>query len=222
MGSDRRVEPAAHEDEQPQHRVYLETYWIARVPVTNSQYKRFVDATGHGMPSHWKDGRIPQGQEQHPVVFVSWLDAQAFCRWAGVRLPAEAEWEKAARGTDRRIYPWGNNKPTDKLCNLSSTDTTPVNSYPAGKSPYGCLDMAGNVWEWTSSIYKTYRFDARDGRENADAEELRVLRGNAKGFRVLHGRATAYPLHVRCAHRNAWYPGGRSKASGFRVTAPGL
>src|SRR5690606_17447059 len=127
----------------------------------------------------------------HPVVNVTWHDALAFCQWAGVRLPTEAEWEKAARGTDGRIWPWGGNEPTDKLCNFNMNvgDTTPVGAYPAGASPYGCLDMAGNVWEWTISLWGKdankpdygYPYDPNDGREAPDAPDAvrRTLRGGS-------------------------------------------
>lgn len=132
--------------------VELSEFYITRVPVTNAQYKVFVDATGHRLPKHWQGGAIPPGQEAHPVVWVSWEDAQAFCAWAGVRLPSEEQWEKAARGTDGRTYPWGEAAPDEQRCNFNGYEgsTTPVGNYPAGASPYGVLDMAGNVWEWTN------------------------------------------------------------------------
>jgi formylglycine-generating enzyme required for sulfatase activity len=135
--------------------VHLPEYALARTPVTNIQYKAFVDATGHRIPSHWVKGRIPKGKEDHPVVNVSWEDAQAFCEWAGCRLPTEQEWEKGARGTDGRKYPWGNGWQLGR-CNTREAglgDTTPVDRYPTGASPYGLLDMAGNVWEWCEDWY---------------------------------------------------------------------
>ena len=103
------------------------------------------------------------------MVNVSWEDAQAFCQWAGVRLPSEAEWEKAARGTDGRIYPWGDQSPTKELCNFGGNigDTTPVDRYPGGASPFGVLDMSGNVWEWTAQAeFAPYPYDPADGRED--------------------------------------------------------
>ena len=182
------------------HRHTLPTFWITKTPITNAQYALFVQDTGHTPPEHWKKGRIPVGKEKHPVVFVSWHDAIAFSAWVtkqiglSVSLPSEAEWEKAARGTDKRNYPWGNEFDGDK-CHVSTslftplTDTAPVDAYPDGASPYGVLDMAGNVYEWTRSKWGTgwtYQFgppyDAEDGRENYDdiPNDMRfVVRGGS-------------------------------------------
>jgi serine/threonine-protein kinase len=174
----------------------------------------------------------------HPVTHISWDDARAFCEWASkvtsrtVRLPTEAEWEKAARGTDGRIYPWGNDAPNDKRCNfnLNVKDTTPVGQYspqspqdsPQGDSPYGCADMAGNVWEWTSSLWGTnwqtpdfkYPYRADDERENLDADGLRVLRGGS----FYYNRR-----FVRCAYRDRDDRHALSENDGFRIfCAPSL
>ena len=114
MGSDKQEDPLARDNEVPQHRLYLPAFQIARYPVTNAQYQVFVAATNRQAPDHWDDGRIPTDRENHPVINVSWYDARAFCDWMSdvtnqtIRLPSEAEWEKAARGTDGRIWPWGN------------------------------------------------------------------------------------------------------------------
>ncbi len=177
-------------------KVSLPVYALAKTLVTNRQYKAFVDATGRKAPGHWDEGKIPAGKEYHPVVNVRWDDAQAFCRWAGLRLPSEAEWEKGARGMDGREYPWGNEKPDDKRCNFAMNvkDTTAVGRYPAGASPYGMLDMAGNVWEWCEDWY--------------DSEHKeRVLRGGSWG---VESRS------VRSANRDRDIPDLRNDVVGFR------
>lgn len=178
----------------------LDEFWIAKTPVTNEQYKAFVDATKHQAPQHWQNGRIPAGKEKHPVVYVSWDDAQAFCKWVGGRLPSEQEWEKAARGRDGRTYPWGNQEPDKTRCNFGYNvgDTTPVGNYPAGAN--GLFDMAGNVWEWCADWYDSTQKD-------------RVLRG---------GSWSAYPSFVRAAGRDWDGPGVRNDNVGFRLVAPGL
>ncbi len=151
------------DDEHPQREIYLDEYWMGKTPVTNLQYQAFINATGHKSPHDWQKGIHPTGKEQHPVVFVSWQDAIDFCKWVGeesgelIRLPTEAEWEKAARGTDGRMYPWGNQNPDLNLCNYwrpFPEGTMPVGKLsPQGDSPYGCVDMAGNVWEWVEDWY---------------------------------------------------------------------
>jgi serine/threonine protein kinase/formylglycine-generating enzyme required for sulfatase activity len=141
----------------------LPEYWMAKTPVTNAQYARFVEAMNHAPPEHWKGKKPPQELADHPVVYVTWEDASAFAHWAGLQLPTEEQWEKAARGVDGRTYPWGNkwweNEWQDKFCNSEEAGiggTTPVGHFsPQGDSPYGCVDMSGNVWEWTRSWYDT-------------------------------------------------------------------
>jgi len=138
-------------------KVTLPEFWIDKTPVTNAEYARFVAVTGHRPPKHWEGKTPPDELRDHPVTYVSWHDAVAYGKWAGKRLPTEEEWEKAARGSDGRKYPWGNQQPTSQLCNFDYTEggTTPVGRYsPQGDSPYGCVDMAGNVWEWTASDYE--------------------------------------------------------------------
>ena len=209
MGSDPKVDKDACDDEQPQHQLFLPEFYIGKVPVTNAQYAGFVKATHRKAPDHWEKGAIPAGKAEHPVVNVSWQDAVDFCRWLSeatrrsFRLPSEAEWEKAARGTDGRIYPWGNQAPDEKRCNFGMKvgDTTPVGKYPDGASPCGALDMAGNVWEWTSSVYKPYPYAPNDGREDPGSRAARVLRG-----RLVHRLSAGC---VRCACRYCYDPDNR-------------
>jgi formylglycine-generating enzyme required for sulfatase activity len=199
-------------DEKPIHRVHLSAYQIARHPVTNAQYELFVMATSYAAPEHWENGKILAGKENHPVVNVSWQDAQAFCVWAGVRLPTEAEWEKAARSADGRMYPWGNEPPTQELCNFDGNvdDTTPVGLYPKGASPYGVLDMAGNVWGWVSDWYddKYYSVSPVENPQGGPATgESRVLRG---------GSWIDVDLEVRSANRRYCPPSYWYDFGGFR------
>ena len=144
-------------------KISTESFCIDRYEVTNEDYKKFIESTGYRPPKHpveskyniWEGDNYPSALARHPVVNVSWGDAAAYARWSGKRLPAEIEWEKAARGTDGRLYPWGN-KFERSNCNSSESKrkgTSPVGSYFYGDSPYGCFDMAGNVWEWTSTLY---------------------------------------------------------------------
>jgi serine/threonine protein kinase len=231
MGSDPSVDKDAWDEEQPQHTLHLPDYHLSRTPVTNAQYAVFVQATGHRLPDHWKGkfrkgGNPPRGKGDHPVVNVSWHDAVAYCRWLAevtgrpYRLPSEAEWEKSARGSDGRIYPWGNQWDATQ-CNSEKGgegDTTPVGTYPQGASPYGLLDMAGNVLEWTRSLWGgdweepsfKYPYDPADGREDPDApgDILRVLRG---GSFYLNAK------YARCAVRTRLIPNYFGMSSGFRV-----
>jgi len=241
MGSEMSKDSEADDDEMPQHKLNLEEYWIGRYPVTVRQFSTFVKANGYRTTAEkqgsswgytgegWEeikgaDWLHPRGPDSsvrqklaHPVTQVSWDDTLAFCQWASqatgcaVRLPTEAEWEKAARGVDGRIWPWGEKPPDRSRCkfNMNVGDTTPVGKYsPAGDSPYGCADMAGNVWEWTYSLYKFYPYRNEDGREAAESQELRVLRGGS--FNDLQG-------YVRCAARDKASPNDRDYSVGFRV-----
>ncbi len=207
--------------ERPQRSVRLGEYWIGRAAVTNAQFARFIEATGYGTTAEvsgygrvwvggrWRDverayWRRPDGPRSsidermhHPVVCVSWHDAQAFCEWAGLRLPSEAEWEKAARGDDGRAFPWGDAPPADGRANFGMAHgaTTAVGCFsPAGDSPYGLLDAAGNVWEWTTAEGGGQTRIARGGAWPSDARHLRVTwraevepaqAFNTVGFRVV-------------------------------------
>jgi len=216
MGSDKAKDSMAYDDEMPQHTVYLPEYQIARVPVTNAQYALFVKATKYQIPQHWTNGKIPDGKAEHSVVYVSWKDTIAFCEWAGVQLPSEAEWEKAARGTDGRIWPWGNQPPDKTRCNFNRNvgDTTPVGAYPLGASPYGVLDMAGNVWEWCRTKWRgNYEEYAKSVSDDITGEEQRCVRG---------GSWNSNDGSVRCACRYWNIPDDRAYNLGFRVVAPGF
>ena len=147
-----------HDNAQPAHKVMVDAFYIDKYEVTNKQYKEFVDATGHTPPINWEGNNYPPGKGDHPVVYVSWESAVAYAKWRGKRLPTEIEWEKAARGTDGRLFPWGN-KFKRRYANTDDGGpghTTPVGKYKKGVSPYGCFDMAGNVAEWTASNYLPY------------------------------------------------------------------
>ncbi len=213
MGSDRRKDSHASGDELPQHMVLLNVFQIGKHPVTVAEYACFVRA-GHRdrEPSQWQ---TQLGRLHHPVDYVSWDDAIAYAKWltdcSGQpwRLPSEAEWEKAARGTDGRIYPWDDT--FDISCANTKEgkkgNTTPVGSYPSGVSPYGAMDMAGNVWEWTSSIYKPYPYNASDGRERAEPTKNHVLRGG-------EWNSSAQRARVACRdHRRSLNP----DFGGFRL-----
>jgi formylglycine-generating enzyme required for sulfatase activity len=162
--------------------VWLSPFWIAKYPVTNEQYARFLAANpGHPRPAFWADARF--NQPAHPVVGVTWDDAQAYCRWAGLALPTEAQWEAAARGTDRRPYPWGDAPPTPQHANFGGSGTTPVGAFPAGVGPYGTLDQAGNVWEWCADswvpdAYQRFSDGAKDPVAQGD-KTLRSVRGGS-------------------------------------------
>ena len=179
MGSE---DEDADSDEDPEHTVYLDAYWIYKHEVTNAQYRQCVDEGECDVPSNVNQFNNPDFDD-HPVVFVSWYDADAYCQWAGGRLPTEAEWEKAARGTDGRKFPWGEESPTCSLAQFRdcSGETKPVGSFPAGASPYGALDMAGNVWEWVGDWYDGgyYSQSPSENPQGPDSGEYRVIRGGS-------------------------------------------
>ena len=205
-------------DEHPQHKVYLDTFEIGKYPVTNEQYAVFVADTGRTAPSYWQKGKVPKSKEKHPVVYVSWEDAAAYCQWLSEktgekwRLPTEAEWEKAARGTDGRTYPWGDEEPDKTRCNFGENvgGTTPVGRYPSGASPYGALDMAGNVWEWCADWYDEKYYDRALFRNPA---------GPANGqYRVLRGGSWLAKIRLLCStYRVTGMPFNRSGDGGFRI-----
>jgi formylglycine-generating enzyme required for sulfatase activity len=204
------VDPVQPASDAPAGRVEMTTFHITRTPVTNAQYAAFTAATGYRPPVHWEGAEPPAPLADHPVTYVDWHDAQAYCAWAGGRLPSEAEWEYAARGSDGRRYPWGDAVPTALHCNYGGQigATTPVWRYAAGASPFGLLDMAGNVWEWTATLYRPYLYCAGDGREDPAAIGQRVVRGGS----YQHGSH-----ELRCAARDQLYPDACDVYIGFRV-----
>lgn len=181
-------------DEHPARNVTLPRYYIDRYEATNREYKRFTDATGHRVPAGWIEQTYPVEKGEHPVVHVDWYDADTYCRWAGKRLPTEEEWEKAARGTDGRLYPWGNTF-DPKHANIStapeiSGQAFSVNRGETSESPYGVEGLIGNVWEWTDSWYLPYAGN-KNFNENYGMKS-RVVRGLS--FNTLgHYPKKAYP-----------------------------
>ncbi len=173
------------EDEQPAHSVHLSAFYIDRYPVTNADYRKFVECTGHPEPRRWRRG-FPKDTADHPVVYVTWQDALAYAQWAGKRLPTEAEWEKAATWDEKkkakRKYPWGDEFVPGKYSAADSSlwCTSPVGQYsPQGDSFYGVSDLTGNIWQWTNSLKQDYPYQAEDGREDLTASGFRIVRGGA-------------------------------------------
>jgi formylglycine-generating enzyme required for sulfatase activity len=204
---------------RPVHAVYLDDYWIYQTEVTNRQYASCVNAGSCNLPinlnskthsSYYGNSRY----DDFPVVYVDWYAADRFCRWAGGRLPSEAEWEKAARGDDRRLFPWGDQSPNAQLANVGLIvgDTTPVGSYPAGVSPYGLFDMAGNVYEWVADwyspeYYEISPYDNPKGPSGPGDEELRVVRG---------GNLYWDGSYATSGYHDYWEPYEISNDTGFR------
>jgi formylglycine-generating enzyme required for sulfatase activity len=226
------VERKYLEREVPQHEVTLEEYAIARYPVTNAEFERFIqdggyqsrdywteagwkqkESDGWSQPRYWEDKKW--NDPSQPVVGVSWYEALAYCRWLSAksgreyRLPSEAQWEKAARGTDGRRYPWGDDWDPDRCNNKENGPgrTTPVGQYPEGDSPYGVGEMVGQVWEWCSSKYVSYPYASEDWREELKGGNVCVLRGGSWYQK--------WDL-CRCACRDKRYPGNRYVGRGFR------
>jgi formylglycine-generating enzyme required for sulfatase activity len=215
MGSN-PVEPiTSYPDESPQHQIDMEDFFISAKPITNSQYEKFVNSTGHKKPGHWIGGVVPPQKKEHPVTYIDWEDANAFAIWCGATLPSEAQWEKSARGNDGRLFPWGDEEPTKEHANFGNSigDTTEVGIHKSGASMFGVLDLAGNVWEWTSSIYKDYPYNSNDGRENVNTWGARVVRG---------GNYLNAAKNIRCADRHSIYPTARDIYIGFRVATKNL
>ena len=199
-------------DEGPTHTVYLDSFYIDKYETTTERYGKFVAATRRPPPADWKGNTIPPGKEKHPVVFVTWFDANDYCHRAGKRLPTDSEWEKAARGTDGRWFPWGNDfdKMKANTPQLKLGGTQPVGQFPQGDSPYGVSDLSGNVWEWTSSWYKPYPGNHRP-TENYGQK-----------YRVLKGGSWVHCSRYRCGisapnfNRSFFNPSTKNKGFGFR------
>lgn len=203
-------------DEAPPRIVTLPAFYIDKYEVTHEQYARFLAETGRPAPVDWPGGKMPAHLAKYPVVNVTWADAAAYAQWAGKRLPTEAEWEKAARGTDGRRYPWGNSAAGKKTASGPDAQdrahpegrTFPVGGFPDDTSPWGVMDMAGNVWEWTADWYEPY-----PGNEQMELEyghKFKVIRG---------GGAIDYygaPATRRCSDRARSVPYGTYDALGFR------
>ncbi len=183
------------DDEKPEHTVFVGSFFLDILPINNANFAQFLnyqglknqqgetlydhddsDARIHSYNSTWQ---ADLAYASHPVNEVSWVGARDYCAWLNKRLPTEAEWEKAARGTDGRKYPWGDEAPHAKLALFSApfNSSAPVDAFPDGASPYGILDMAGNQWEWVSSVYQPYPYKSNDGRENQKAGPIRSTRG---------------------------------------------
>jgi formylglycine-generating enzyme required for sulfatase activity len=203
MGSE-----SGYANERPIHTLYVDEFNIDKYEVTNIMYKACVDAKVCQPPmdlGHYSNSRYGN----HPVVFVDWHMANAYCAWREARLPTEAEWEKATRGTDRRTYSWGNDfdpmKANVFLSGLS--DTNAVGMYENGKSPFGVYDLTGNVGEWTSSLYQSYPYNSKDGREDQISPDKRILRGGSFENSDIDSRTTS---------RFAEDPSKFSRVLGFR------
>ncbi|MEW5872094.1 MAG: SUMF1/EgtB/PvdO family nonheme iron enzyme [Chloroflexota bacterium] len=206
----------ANDDEKPRRAIYLDAFWIDRTEVTNGMYQRCALAGSCQAPANTSSAThlFYYGKaafDDYPVIFVSWQNAQEYCSWARRRLPTEAEWEKAARGLDAREFPWGEQLPSNRLANYASQvgDTTPVGSYPMGASPYGTLDMSGNVAEWVADGYseRFYTIATVINPFSQELAELRVLRG---------GSWFSNQQYIRAAFRLGNYPEVLAQGNGFR------
>lgn len=223
----------ALDNERPAHKVYLETYWIDRYPVTCAQYRSFMKAGGYQNPVWWSENGWQWLQQEkidrplywleepqwdnHPVCGVSWYEAEAYAKFADKRLPTEAEWEKAASwdavNSLHRTYPWGEVKPDLERCNrnYAIAQTTPVNAYPNGCSAYGCNDMLGNVWEWTASI-----FDGYEGFTSYPYTGYSQVYFDGQHQVLKGGSWATRPWTLRASFRNWYHPGVRQILAGFR------
>jgi len=215
----------SNKTDQPAHRVDVPDYWIDKFPVTQAQYAHFVVAKHYRSPLNWEKGKIPTGLEEHPVTLVSWYNARDYCHWAGKRLPQEAEWEKAARGVSANRWPWGNKMDVSRLNTYYNVGrTSSVRHYLHGASPYGAMDMAGNVSEWVFDEFAPYNAEkgallsfkpnldqfTGAGSENVERTIKRVMRG---------GSWKSDPFSTESYHRNYSLPNMASDFFGFRCAS---
>lgn len=207
-------------NEHPERRVTLPAYYLDRYEVTQAEYQTFVSATGRPAPTDWMGRRHPPGLARHPVVSVTWADADAYCRWAGKRLPREPEWERAARGTAGRAEPWGDRFELGRAnVGGARNGTTAVGSYPNGRSPEGVYDLVGNVWEWTADWYGPYPGHPAPDLIEQDARPARVLRGlswSGIGHFAPEIQMDILAHNARGSFRFSTDPEGRLNDVGFR------
>lgn len=217
MGTNR---PESDTQDRPQHTVYVKAFRIDKYPVTNAQYALFIAEVAHRAPSSWPNGAIPVGYRLHPVVSVYWQDAMDYCTWAGGTLPTESQWEKAARGTDGRRWPWGNRMSPKMLNTYNNVGTTsPVFAHMNNASPYGAVDMAGNVSEWVKNDFVPYpgstaptsMFIAKQDKALGIVEHYKAIRG---------GSWKSDPFSTATYHRNYAMRGDASDFLGFRCAYP--
>jgi formylglycine-generating enzyme required for sulfatase activity len=209
-------------DAAPAHRVDLPGFFIDRYEITNAEYERFVRERNFPVLPHWPDGRPGPEQGRLPVVYVSWPEAQAYCAWTGGRLPSEAEWEKAARGPDGKLYPWGNVFEPG-LANVAGVRPGPegVGSFPGGNASTGVTDMIGNVWEWTASWYDAY--PGSDYPSPNFGKKYRVARGNSfaeLGHFPPELREAVAAAQARATYRLFLPPNAAIEDIGFRCAKP--
>ena len=226
MGTNKKLADAP---DTPEHHVSLPAFLIDKYPVTNAQYALFVAETNRLPPLNWHDGRFQDGKALYPVTMVTWYDAVAYAKWAGKRLPTEEEWEKAARGSNGRRWPWGNLMDAARLNTYYTVgDTTPVTKYKTGVSPYGLFDMAGNVQEWTSDDFQPYPgTEAPDKVFQVKAADIAAAKHNPRRpatdsdpdhYKVMRGGSwRSDPFSTESYHRNYALPNQTANFYGFRT-----
>jgi formylglycine-generating enzyme required for sulfatase activity len=205
--------------EQPVHHVYLDAFKLDVHKITTSQYAKFLEATGRNQPYKWEEVILERDGDR-PVVGVDWHDADAYCRWEGKRLPTEAEWEKAARGIDGRLYPWGNEKPTSQHANFGKDEwegyetLSPKMYLAAGRSPYGIYDLAGNAWEWVADWMESSYYETSPNRNpvGPSSGQTKVIRGGSWGDD---------PATIRSTARFGSDPAKKDNVTGFRCALNG-